>query len=58
MGTLSFEELVIEPLGEKAAFARGQWKLTLPDGKVASGRFTVILKKLPEGWRIVHDHSC
>jgi beta-aspartyl-peptidase (threonine type) len=58
MGTLSFEDLVIEPLGDAAALARGRWKLQLPDGKTAGGLFTVILKKLPEGWRIIHDHSC
>jgi ketosteroid isomerase-like protein len=22
-----------------------------------TGLYTVILKRLPEGWRIVHDHS-
>jgi len=25
--------------------------------KTARGRFTLILKKLPDGWKIVHDHT-
>jgi ketosteroid isomerase-like protein len=58
MGTLSFQEVSVEPLGEAAALARGRWKLQFSDGKSAEGLFTVILKKLPEGWKIIHDHSC
>jgi beta-aspartyl-peptidase (threonine type) len=57
MGTLSFEELSIEPLGDAAALARGRWKLQFSDGKTAQGLFSVIFKKLPEGWKIIHDHS-
>jgi beta-aspartyl-peptidase (threonine type) len=58
MGTLTFEELSIEPLGDTAALARGRWKLQFSDGKSAEGLFTVIFRKLPEGWKIIHDHSC
>ena len=58
MGTLSFSELSIEPLGEAAALARGRWKLQFSDGKSAEGLFSVIFRKLPEGWKIIHDHSC
>jgi beta-aspartyl-peptidase (threonine type) len=57
MGTLGFKELAIEPLGKQAAFARGHWKLTMSDGKIVEGLFTLLLRKFPEGWRIVHDHS-
>jgi len=57
MGTLEFRELTIEVLAPKAALARGRWHLALSDGKELQGLFTVVLKKLPEGWRIVHDHS-
>jgi beta-aspartyl-peptidase (threonine type) len=58
MGTLSFDELTLELLGDGAALARGRWHLQFSDGKRADGLFTVIFRKLPEGWRIVHDHSC
>jgi ketosteroid isomerase-like protein len=67
MGKLDFAELNIQPLGREAAFVRGAWHLTLsdrktPDGKTAGekephGRFTLIFRKFPEGWRIVHDHT-
>jgi ketosteroid isomerase-like protein len=60
MGRLSFEQLSIVPLGDSAALARGRWRLepSRAAGKSSQGVFTVILKKLPEGWKIIHDHSC
>ena len=57
MGTLSFTDLQVEMLGKTVAMARGGWHLQMTGGKELKGLFTVILKKLPEGWRIVHDHS-
>jgi ketosteroid isomerase-like protein len=56
MGTLSFDGLEIESFGD-AALGRGRWHLKFSDGKTADGLFSVLLRKLPEGWRIVHDHS-
>jgi hypothetical protein len=29
----------------------------MSDGKRSGGLFTLILRKRPEGWRIIHDHS-
>ena len=57
MGTLEFSGLRIEMLGPDAALVRGQWHLTMPDGKTPHGLFTLVFRKLPEGWRIVHDHT-
>ena len=57
MGKLDFAELEIVPLGPQSAMARGRFHLLMPDGKEPRGLFTVILRKFPEGWRIVHDHS-
>lgn len=57
MGTLDFPELDIVTLGTDAAMARGRWRLKMSDGKESSGMTSVIFRKLPEGWRIVHDHS-
>ena len=57
MGRLAFSALDIEPLGPEAVLARGHWRLTLPDGTRPGGLFTVIFRKLPEGWKIVHDHT-
>jgi ketosteroid isomerase-like protein len=58
MGTLSFSDLQIEPLGADAAFVCGKFQLEMPDGKTPHGIFTLIFRKFPQGWRIVHDHTC
>ena len=57
MGALAFREVEVEPLGPDSAFARGRWELQFADGKKAGGRFTLILRKTADGWRIVHDHT-
>lgn len=57
MGQLEFSKLRIEPLGPDAAFVRGVWHLTMSDGKTPNGRFTLIFRKFPDGWKIVHDHT-
>jgi ketosteroid isomerase-like protein len=57
MGRLAFSELDVFPLGPEGAFARGRWQLTMPDGTRPGGLFTLVLRKFPEGWRIVHDHT-
>jgi uncharacterized protein (TIGR02246 family) len=57
MGKLEFANLQIEMLGRDAAFVRGEFHLTMPDGKTPHGLFTLVFRKFPEGWKIVHDHS-
>jgi len=57
MGKLEFANLRIEMLGPEAAFVRGEFHLTMPDGKTPHGLFTLVFRKFPEGWKIVHDHS-
>ena len=57
MGKLEFAGLRIEMLGPEAAFVRGEYHLTMPDGRTPQGLFTLIFRKFPEGWKIVHDHS-
>jgi beta-aspartyl-peptidase (threonine type) len=56
MGKLTFRDLEIEPLGPEAALVRGRWQLVRTKDK-PGGVFSLILRKLPEGWRIVHDHT-
>jgi beta-aspartyl-peptidase (threonine type) len=58
MGKLAFVDLQIEMLGADSAFVRGGFQLTMSDGKTPHGLFTLIFRRFPEGWRIVHDHSC
>ena len=57
MGKLEFSDLNIQPLGSDAAFVRGTWHLTMSDGKAPHGLFTLIFRKFPDGWKIVHDHT-
>lgn len=57
MGTLEFSALRIEMLAPDAAFVRGAWHLTMPNGKTPHGLFTLVFRKFPEGWKIVHDHT-
>ncbi|HKW27584.1 MAG TPA: nuclear transport factor 2 family protein [Terriglobales bacterium] len=58
MGKLAFSDLQIETLGPAAALVRGSFQLTMPDGKQPHGIFTLVFRKFPEGWRIIHDHTC
>ena len=57
MGKLDFSDLRVEILGPEAAFVRGAWQLTLSDGKTPHGRFTLVFRKFPDGWKIIHDHT-
>jgi ketosteroid isomerase-like protein len=57
MGRLAFSSVEIEPLGPEAVMVRGGWRLTMPDGARPGGLFTLILRKFPQGWKIVHDHT-
>jgi beta-aspartyl-peptidase (threonine type) len=57
MGKLTFSDLEIHVLAPDAAWVGGRWQLEMPDGKRPGGLFTLIFRKLPEGWRIVHDHT-
>jgi beta-aspartyl-peptidase (threonine type) len=57
MGHLDFPDQLVELLGPEAAVARGHYHLKMPDGTEPQGLYTVILRRLPEGWRIVHDHT-
>lgn len=57
MGKLEFSNMRVEALGADAAFVRGEWHLTMSDGKTPHGLFTLIFRKFPDGWKIVHDHT-
>ena len=57
MGHLDFQDLNVDLVGRKAAVVTGKWQLTMSDGKTPHGLFTLIVKKMPAGWKIVHDHT-
>jgi ketosteroid isomerase-like protein len=56
MGTLSFSEIEVTMLSADAAVVLGRWRLKRANDE-PHGRFTLVFKRLPEGWRIVHDHT-
>ena len=56
MGTLSFSDIEVTVLSPDAAAVLGHWRLKRANDE-PHGRFTLIFKRLPEGWRIVHDHT-
>ena len=56
MGTLSFSEIEVTMVSPDAATVLGRWRLKRANDE-PHGRFTLIFKRLPEGWRIVHDHT-
>jgi ketosteroid isomerase-like protein len=56
MGHLEFSEIEITPLGNDAALILGRWHLNRDAGPVG-GIFTLVARRFPEGWRIIHDHT-
>ena len=56
MGTLTFSDIEVAPLSADAAVVLGRWRLKRANDE-PHGRFTLIFKRLSEGWRIVHDHT-
>ena len=56
MGTLTFSDLEIAVLSKDAALVLGSWSLKREKDN-PGGKFTLIFRKLKEGWRIVHDHT-
>jgi uncharacterized protein (TIGR02246 family) len=57
MGRLTFSDLDVQPIDANAALARGRWKVEMKDGTRPEGLFTLLVKRHPDGWRIVHDHT-
>jgi len=58
-GTLTFSEIEVRTLAPEVALAIGKYSLkrTAAGGGDASGRFTLVLRQTPAGWKIIHDHS-
>lgn len=56
MGKLTFTELSIEMLGTDHALVRGRFHLKLKS-EAPTGIFSLVMRKTPAGWRIIHDHT-
>jgi uncharacterized protein (TIGR02246 family) len=59
MGTLTFSEIVVRPLADGLALVTGKFALqrTKEGGGDASGRYTLVVRRTPSGWKIIHDHT-
>jgi ketosteroid isomerase-like protein len=56
MGTTTFSRLEITMLSPDAAMILGHWHLKRENGELG-GVFSLVLRKFPEGWRIILDHT-
>jgi uncharacterized protein (TIGR02246 family) len=56
MGRLEFRELTVRFLSPTAAIVHGVWKLRRTTD-TPWGRFTLIVEKKQDGWRITQDHT-
>lgn len=59
MGRLTFSELSPRTLTPELAIMTGRFALerSAAGGGRSSGIFTLVLRKGPAGWRIIHDHT-
>ena len=58
MGTLAFTDLEYEPLAADAVLVRGRWGLAFAkSADRPNGLFTLIVRKRPDGWKVVSDHT-
>lgn len=56
MGKLEFEQLTLRHPSPTLIIATGIWKLYRANDS-PWGRFTLLIEKKSEGWRIVYDHT-
>ena len=56
MGELAFSDLEFHFLGTDAALVLGKWHLKRERGDVG-GVFSLVWQRLPQGWKIIHDHT-
>lgn len=56
MGKTTFSDLEITMLAPDAAMILGHWHLERAGGQ-RGGVFSLVVRKFPEGWRIVLDHT-
>jgi beta-aspartyl-peptidase (threonine type) len=55
--SLQFEELEVRPLSATLALVTARFILQRENEITASGPFTLVMERRPEGWKILHDHS-
>jgi len=53
----SFRDVEVHVLGGGHALALGRYEVRIPGREMATGPFSLTLRRTPQGWRIIHDHS-
>lgn len=56
MGRLAFSDLEVTVLSSDAAAVLGSWALAREKDN-PKGKFTLLFRKMKDGWKIVHDHT-
>lgn len=56
MGQLEFSELEVSVVAPGAVLVLGNWTLTR-DVEPLAGNFSLVLKRIADEWKIVHDHT-
>jgi ketosteroid isomerase-like protein len=59
MGVLSYSDLDVRIVADGVAIMTGRFALKrdASAGGDSSGRFTLVWRRTPAGWKIVHDHT-
>ena len=55
--SLHFEEVEVRGLSPTLALVTARFILQRASEVTASGPFTLVMERRPEGWKILHDHS-
>lgn len=55
--SLRFEGIEVRGLGPEHAVATAHYVLVRGDSVTAMGPFTIVLRRTPAGWKIIHDHT-
>lgn len=55
--SLAFTEFTVRMLGADFVLSTARYVLKRGDSVTATGPFTVIWERRPEGWRMIHDHT-
>ncbi len=56
MGVLTFSGIEIHLLSGESAWIFGHWMLKRQNDR-PHGVFTLVMRRFPDGWKIVHDHT-
>lgn len=55
--SLRYEEFQVRPLTDRYVLLTARYILYHGGSTTASGPFTLLMERRPEGWKILHDHS-